>query len=34
MYNHSRLAAALTCVATLAMVGCATNAGLAPFPSY
>jgi hypothetical protein len=34
MYNHSGRAAALTCVATLAMVGCATNAGLAPAHSY
>jgi len=30
MYRHSRLAAALGCVATLAMVGCATNSALAP----
>lgn len=30
MYSHTRLAAALGCVATLAMVGCASNAGLAP----
>jgi serine protease len=30
MYNHSRLAATLGCVATLAMVGCATNGTVAP----
>jgi hypothetical protein len=30
MYNHSRLAATIGCVATLAMVGCATNGGVAP----
>ncbi len=30
MYSHTRLAAALGCVATLAMVGCASNAGFAP----
>ncbi len=30
MYSHTRLAAALACVATLAMVGCASNAGFAP----
>ncbi|MGA8575681.1 MAG: hypothetical protein WB609_08380 [Candidatus Cybelea sp.] len=30
MYSHTRLAAALGCVATLAMVGCASNAGIAP----
>ena len=30
MHKHSRLAAALGCLATLAMVGCATNAGIAP----
>lgn len=30
MYNHSPLAAALAYMAALAMVGCATNAGLTP----
>jgi hypothetical protein len=30
MYSHSRLAAVLGCAATLAMVGCANNSGLAP----
>lgn len=30
MYNHSRLAATLWCAATLAMVGCSSNAGVAP----
>jgi hypothetical protein len=32
MYRHSRLVAALGCMATLAMVGCATNGGVAPVP--
>jgi hypothetical protein len=30
MYRHSRVAAVFGCMATLAMVGCATNAGVAP----
>jgi hypothetical protein len=30
MHMHSRLAAVLGCMATLAMVGCATNGGLTP----
>ena len=30
MHMHSRIAAVLGCAATLALVGCATNGGLAP----
>jgi len=30
MYSHTRLAAVITCAATLAMVGCATNSGMSP----
>ncbi|HXO17849.1 MAG TPA: hypothetical protein VN909_06735 [Candidatus Dormibacteraeota bacterium] len=30
MYSHTRLAAVLGCAATLAMVGCASNSGMAP----
>lgn len=30
MYSHTRLAAALTCAATLAMVGCSASSGVTP----